>query len=92
MKKKNPDKREVKRLEKLEDAKQNLRLRAAEMVKDGFSYREAGKILGMSHQFVKIWVGKLLEKKRVKRTFVYVFRKCARKLAATRKQIGRAHV
>lgn len=85
MKKKNPDKREVKRLEKLEDAKQNLRLRAAEMVKDGFSYREAGKILGTSHQFVKIWVGRLLEKKRVKRTFVYVFRKGVRKLAATRK-------
>ena len=91
MKRKNPDIREVKRLKKLEDAKQNLRWRAAEMVKDGFSYRKAAEILNRSHQFVKNWVDKLLVKKRVKGGFVYVLRKGAKELVETRK-IGRAHV
>ena len=85
MKKKNPDKREAKRIQKLEDAKQNLRWRAAEMVKNGFSYRKAGKILNRSHQFVKNWVDKLLVKKRVKEDFVYVLRKSARKIVETKR-------
>jgi len=83
MKRKNPDIREVKRLKKLEDAKQNLRWRAAEMVRDGFSYRKAAEILNRSHQFVKIWADRLLVKKRVKGGFIYIFKKGARKLVET---------
>jgi hypothetical protein len=63
MPRKNPDKREAKRLEKLEIAKQSLGWRAAEMVKDGLSLRKAGGILGTSHRFVKNWIDRLLEKK-----------------------------
>lgn len=85
MKKKNPDKREARRIEKLEGDKQNLRWRAAEMVKDGHSYRYTGKTLGRSHQFVKIWAKRLLEKIRVKGIFVYKFRKDARKRVVTRR-------
>ena len=80
-----PDKREARRIEKLEGDKQNLRWRAAEMVKDGHSYRYTGKTLGRSHQFVKIWAKRLLEKIRVKGIFVYKFRKDARKRVVTRR-------
>ncbi|MPM60564.1 IS481 family transposase ISMav2 [bioreactor metagenome] len=95
MPKKNPDKREAKRLEKLEVAKQSLRWRAAEMVKDGLSLRKAGGILGMSHQFVKNWVDRLLEKKHVGKKAVYELRKGARDLVATQRpgpEPGRDHV
>ena len=85
MTKKNPDKREVKRLKKLEDAKQNLRWRAAEMVRDGFSYRKAAEILNRSHQFVKIWADRLLTEKWVKGRLIRVFKKGARKLVETRR-------
>jgi len=78
MPRKNPDKREAKRLEKLEVAKQSLRWRAAEMVKDGLSLRKAGGILGTSHQFVKNRVDRLLEKKRVGKRTVYTLKRSAR--------------
>lgn len=60
MSKKSPDKKEQKRLKKIEDAKQSKRFRAAEMVKDGYSCREAAKILGSSPQFVSYWSRRLL--------------------------------
>ena len=43
MTKKSPDKREQKRLKKVEEKKQSDRLRAAMMVKDGNSYRCTAK-------------------------------------------------
>ena len=95
MPRKNPDKREAKRLEKLEVAKQSLRWRAAEMVKDGLSFRKAGEILGMSHQFVKNWVDRLLEKKYVGKKAVYERRKGAKDLVMTRRpgpEPGHDHV
>ena len=61
MTKKSPDKREQKRLKKVEEKKQSDRLRAAMMVKDGSSYRCTAKLLGKSHQFVSEWAHKLLD-------------------------------
>jgi hypothetical protein len=61
MTKKSPDKKEQKRLKKIEDAKQSRRYRAAEMVKGGYSCRGAAKILGVSPQFVSYWSRRLLE-------------------------------
>ena len=95
MPRKNPDKREAKRLEKLEVAKQSLRWRAAEMVRNGLSLRKAGEILGMSHQFVKNWVDRLLEKKHVGKRTVYTLNRGARELIVTQRpgpEPGRDHV
>ena len=93
MTKKSPDKKEQKRLKKIEDAKQSRRYRAAEMVKDGHSCRSAAKILGVSLQFVSYWsrrpleIGKELRKVgsiiRWVRTFK--FKEGCRSLLATRK-------
>ncbi|NLN71513.1 MAG: transposase [Thermoplasmatales archaeon] len=95
MPRKNPDKREAKRLEKLEVAKQSLRWRAAEMVKNGPSLRKAGGILGTSHPFVKNWVDRLFEKKHAGERTVYTFKRGARELIVTRRpgsEPGRDHV
>lgn len=89
MTKKNPDKREQKRLYKIEVKKQSLRLRAAELTIDGYSTREAGELLNMSHQFVADWSKILLictvVRKKGKLVKKYRFRKGIKKLLESKK-------
>ena len=93
MTKRNPDKREQKRLIKVEAEKQSKRYRAAELVKDGYSYRSAADLLGTSHQFVSDWSHKLLAMRKVRRKVggvikwvrVCEFREGFRSLLATKK-------
>ena len=93
MTKKNPDKRELNHLKKVETEKQSKRLRAAQMVKGGYSYRKAADILGTIHQFVYEWSHKLLYMKlesrkvdgKIVQVRVYEFKEEYLGLLATRK-------
>lgn len=61
MTKKNPDKREQKRLKKIEDEKQNRRYRVAREIVNGRSLREAGRAVNQSADFARTWRDRLLE-------------------------------
>ena len=93
MTKRNPDKREQNRLKKLEARKQDLRYRAADLVRSGRSYREVASMLGTSHQFVSDWAHRLLHvsfkwrwdgKKNVKKV-EYSFKKGFKELLKTKR-------
>ena len=86
---------EQKRLKKIEDERQSKRYRAAELVKDGYSYRAAAEMLGTSHQFVSDWSHTLLDMRTVrrkvggvvKRVRVCRFKEGCRGLLATRRPV-----
>lgn len=93
MTKRNPDKREQKRLKKIEDEKQAKRYRVALLVKEGKSLREAGEAIGMSHEFAREWRDRLLDAhvsfKRIdgkrKKIVTYTFKKGVKGLLATKR-------
>ena len=62
MTKKSPDKREQKRLKKIEESRQSKRYRAAMLFADGCSLREVANAIHMSHEFVRTWADKLVDK------------------------------
>lgn len=90
MTKRSPDKREQKRLKKIEDERQKKRYLAAEYVSRGLSYRKAADKIGLSHQFVMYWARRLLDEERVvgddgSDVSVFRFKEGYRELLATRK-------
>lgn len=93
MTEKNPDRRELERLEEIEDGKQQKRCQAALCIKEGPSLgKTAGKI-GMSHISVKTWRDRLPDrigseytmKGRTHVIGTYSFKKDRREIIMTRK-------
>ncbi|MBR2255474.1 MAG: helix-turn-helix domain-containing protein [Candidatus Methanomethylophilaceae archaeon] len=91
--KKSPGKREQRRFKKIEDERQSLRYKAADLVGRGRTYRSAAKLLGVSHQFVCNWARRLLDSRTVSKNVhgkvvqvrEYVFKEDWRELIRTRK-------
>lgn len=93
MTKRSPDKREQKRLKKIEDGKQAKRYRMIRDVMDGLSLRDTAERHRVSHSCVKYWVDRLLEKRTIVefvqgqplRKIVYELRENHRELVNTRR-------